>query len=205
MNDGSNAESWEAVLTYWFGEEEQEEPPKSLLKRWFAGGEEVDKEIKNQFDALHQELRSGLPKPWKGNAKATLAAIIVIDQFSRNLFRRSGEAFTWDPLACDWSLSGWESGLFNTLTPTQQAFSLMPLMHSENLSNHIACMSHFEQLLAANPSSDTILTGFCSSAQEHHDIIAMFGRYPHRNSVLNRSSTPAEAEYLQNGAKRFGQ
>ncbi len=192
-----------AVLTYWFGE--QDPPTEVYRKRWFTGGEIVDTEIKTRFADLHAAVSKGRPESDFANAQTLLAAIIVIDQFSRNLYRGSAQAFAWDTMAQQWSLSGWEQGIFTSLTASQQAFAMMPLMHSEALTLHERGLAILEALNNIQPETDTIITGFYSSAQEHHDIIAQFGRFPHRNKVLGRESTIAEVAYLNDGAKRFGQ
>ena len=192
----------EAVLDYWFG---QNDPPEEIYrKRWFSGEKDVDNEIRSNFLTLHQQLRSGLPEEWKDNARAVLASIIVLDQFSRNLFRGTATAFSWDPLAVDWAQQGLIDNLFKELTYSQQAFTLLPLIHSESLTLHDQAISHYERLVSA-AHQDPILTGFLSSAKEHRAIIKHFGRYPHRNAVLNRASTQTELEYLNSGGRRFGQ
>ena len=193
----------EAILQYWFGD--QEPPADAVRKRWFSGGDEVDADIKARFSAVHTQIREGLAEQVLANPESRLAGIIVIDQFSRNLYRGSAQAFAWDSLAQQWALFGWDNHLFDSLSPCQQAFSAMPLMHSEDLTLHRRSLAIFQEINSRLPDTDTIITGFYSSAMQHHDIIAQFGRYPHRNSVLGRESTTAERAYLTDGAKRFGQ
>jgi uncharacterized protein (DUF924 family) len=194
---------WQEVLDFWFGDEEP--PADAYRKRWFSGTDELDIEIHKRFEPLHISLRKGIPTDWRTNPLATLAAIIVIDQFSRNLYRRSAQAFEWDSLAVSWSKAGWDSRLFSDLPDTQKAFSLMPLVHSESLEYHQLAKKHFDSSILESTNTDTILTAFSSSAEEHHDIIAKYGRYPHRNEVLKRPSTLAEIDYLNAKGRRFGQ
>jgi uncharacterized protein (DUF924 family) len=189
------------VLDFWFPSSTLSEQD---LKRWFSGGEEQDIEIQNLFLTLHKQLRKGLPQNWPANSDNVLAAIIVIDQFSRNLFRGSAQAFEWDSVAIELAQFGWDQDLFQNRAFAQQAFSLLPFVHSEQLDLHEQANVKFEEL-ANKSNQDPILTGFLSSAKEHRAIIETFGRYPHRNEVLSRASTPAEIEYLESGAKRFGQ
>jgi uncharacterized protein (DUF924 family) len=191
------------VLDYWFGESRT--PDQTYFKRWFSGGDAVDTEIQEQFADIHRTLQDGLPQTWQDSSEGWLAAILVIDQFSRNLFRKQPEAFAWDNLAQTWAKEGWSKGLFRSMPLEQQAFSLMPFMHSESLELHKLGLQHFEEIMADAQSTDTIITGFYSSALEHRDIIASFGRYPHRNAVLGRDSTPEELAYLNTDGKRFGQ
>jgi len=194
---------WSEVLDYWFGPNEP--PESSYRKRWFSGGAAIDTEIEGKFSTLHEQITSGQHSSWQSNAEGLVAAIIVVDQFSRNLYRNSPKAFEWDDLAIKWSLNGWESGLFDTLSISYQAFTILPLVHSEDLQLHKKAMELLNSVKSITPKSDTIITGFYSSAVEHHDIIVRFGRYPHRNAVLGRASTELEQHYLQAGAKRFGQ
>jgi uncharacterized protein (DUF924 family) len=195
--------SWQDVLDYWFGQ--QEPPIEEIRKKWFTGGDSIDADIRHRFETLHNSLTGGLPSEWTDNPRTILAAIIVIDQFSRNLYRRKAEAFQWDHLAVEWSKQSWEKHLFSDLPDSHKAFSLMPLVHSESLELHELALGYFGDLILENPNTDTILTGFFSSAKEHHDIIVEYGRYPHRNEVLNRPSTTAEIDYLNAKARRFGQ
>lgn len=193
---------WETVLDYWFGSEQP--PSKATTRRWFSGGAETDREIEQRFSQLHERLSQGYPEAWPQTGEALLAAIIVIDQFSRNLYRGQANAFSWDELAVQWSQQGWRSGLFERLSLAQQGFSLLPLVHSESLTLHEKAITELSRL-QQQAGNDTIITGFLSSALTHRDIIQSFGRYPHRNKVLGRESTAAEKSYLADGAQRFGQ
>lgn len=195
--------AWQAVLDFWFGPDNQ--PSQEAIKRWFSGGKEIDSLIRTHFLPIHTKLTNGSADFSPTSPEETLAAIIVIDQFSRNLYRNSPDAFKWDSLAIEWSLQGWSSGLFSQLPVSHQAFSIMPLVHSEDIELHEKALTLFTQLNTKPSNPDTILTGFYSSALEHHDIIKRFGRYPHRNKTLGRASTDAETNYLNTGANRFGQ
>lgn len=194
---------WNEVLDYWFGDREISDQERQ--KRWFMASDEVDTDIRSRFLVLHSKLTNGSIEFDAFNGEERLSAIIVIDQFSRNLYRRSATAFAWDHLACEWCLQGWEGHQFDDMTPAQKGFSLLPLVHSENLEFHDRAIQLLQQLKENSRDQDSIITGFYSSATEHRDIIQRFGRYPHRNEVLNRPSTEAELLYLQDGAKRFGQ
>ena len=198
-----NAQTAGEVLRFWFGEAIP--PAAEFRKQWFQGGPALDANIKARFGDFHAQLRSGLSDAAMADPLILLSAIIVIDQFSRNMFRQSAQAFAWDALAQNWALHGLHNGLFAQLSAIQQAFAVMPLMHSEDILMHQQVVAFFAALCEQQPETDTIITGFYSSARQHHDIIAQFGRYPHRNAVLGRESTVAEMAYLNDGAKRFGQ
>lgn len=194
---------WQGVIDYWFGAEDP--PPPSYLKRWFSGGDAADKEIQTKFKSTHDAVISGDCEHWLADPIGRLAAIIVIDQFSRNLFRGKADAFAWDHLAQHWSIVGWQEKLFESLTPSQKMFAAMPLVHSENLLSQDYALAISERALENAAQPNEILSSFHSSVHEHRDIILQFGRYPHRNDVLGRTSTRAEGKYLAAGAKRFGQ
>lgn len=193
---------WKPVLTFWFGE--QSPPDKARQKRWFQSSDATDQAIAAQFKDTHTRVSQGYPEDWPDAPRARLAAILVIDQFSRNLYRGQAQAFAWDPMAVEWSVQGLDQGQFVALTPAEQGFAVLPLVHAESLPLHDKALTFLRSVQQQN-EPDGILTGFLSSAREHRDIIARFGRYPHRNAVLNRPSTPEETDYLANGAKRFGQ
>lgn len=194
---------WQDVLEYWFGPDQT--PGKEYRQRWFSGGAETDREIQQRFGELHAYLTQAFPAEWPVHGDSLLAGILVLDQFSRNLYRGKPAAFAWDDRAVEWSLQGWEQDLFTPLAPARQAFSIMPLMHSESLTLHDQAIARLVNLQQQQQQSDTIITGFLSSAHEHRDIIARYGRYPHRNTVLGRSSSQDEKRFLADGAKRFGQ
>lgn len=194
--------AWTQVLDYWIGDQTPPDPERR--KRWFQSTDDIDEEIAQRFAQTHSRLQNGYPGDWPDSSEGRLAAIIVIDQFSRNLYRGQAEAFAWDELAANWSLGGLERGLFTHLSEAEQGFAVLPLVHSESLTLHDRALS-FLETIQHQANTDGIITGFLSSAREHRDIIAQFGRYPHRNAVLNRPSTPEESAYLAQGAKRFGQ
>ncbi len=200
MND---AQIWSPVLEYWFGVDQQ--PNEAVRKLWFNSDKEIDSQIRQKFLVLHSHLTSGNAQFDEANAHERLAAIIVIDQFSRNIYRGSATAFAWDSQAVTWATEGWDKHQFENLTAPEQAFSLLPFVHSEDIELHVRAIQLFDRLIEQKPENSAILTGFRSSAIEHRDIIKRFGRYPHRNEVLNRPSTDEETQYLQMGANRFGQ
>lgn len=193
------------VLEFWFGRSGI--PEDRHRNRWFAGGQEVDAEIQQRFSETHERLVSQpvLSNEWLVNGRSLLAAIIVIDQFSRNIYRQQAKAFQWDARAVEWSLTGWQKQQFDNLTVSQKFFSLMPLMHSENIQHHEQLRSYASAIRAEHEGDVQFKDAFLSSAEEHSDIIRRFGRYPHRNAVLNRESTQEERDYLDSNSSRFGQ
>lgn len=194
---------WQSVLDFWFGDQEPPEP--HYQKRWFSGGEETDRLIADRFAADHQRAVDGELSAWLEHPQGRLALIILVDQFSRNLYRGRAEAFAWDPIALQWSQQALDNGHLTLLGMSGRMFCLMPLMHAESLECHQVLGQQIDQLFNDYPSAREALKSFHDAAGEHRVIIEQFGRYPHRNTVLNRPSTPAEQDYLSQNNARFGQ
>lgn len=173
------------VLAFWF----DELSPGQLFKRDDA----VDAEIARRFGGLHADLSRAVPPEWTETPRATLAAIIVLDQFSRNLFRDDACAFAQDAvalaLANDALSRGWDAGL----SAAEKQFLYMPLMHAEVLADVERCI---DLMHAAGHASGE------DFARRHAAVIAHFGRYPARNAALGRASTVEEVEFL--GANPHG-
>jgi len=175
------------VLSFWFEE--------LTPKQWYQSTKSVDDTIRNQFEPLIA-LVSNRPANTLGtDARKLLAATIVLDQFPRNIYRGSPEAFACDPLALDLAMRTVNEGLDSTMSQSERQFAYMPFMHAENLETQNRSVKLFNALG---------VKGGIDAAVEHRNIIVQFGRFPHRNDVLGRPSTEEEIQYLAN-AKRFGQ
>lgn len=172
------------VLGFWF---EELDPAQH-----FVGAPELDAAIRARFLPLYEALVAQPPDTAKARADDLLAAIIVLDQFPRNMFRGTAKAFAADPIALALTHETLIAGLDRQIDEARRAFIYMPLMHSELLSDQELCIAKFDTL-GGNPH-----------AVEHRNVIAAFGRFPHRNAVLGRRSTAAELAYLENAA-RHGQ
>ncbi|MBO6717968.1 MAG: DUF924 domain-containing protein [Rhizobiaceae bacterium] len=181
-------EGWrDRVLKFWFEELTQ--------KDWFAGGDELDAKIRDRFAELHAKLAKGAPPEARTDPETALAAVIVLDQFSRNMFRKKPEAFAADSVALDIARGALDAGLDAKLPEDRRWFLYMPFMHSEVLTDQERCVDLFKQ----TGGEDSI-----KYAVEHRDIIARFGRFPHRNRALGRESTPDELAFLE-GHEGYGQ
>jgi uncharacterized protein (DUF924 family) len=175
------SESWvNAVNHFWF---EDLRPVD-----WFGGGGRIDTEIRARFGALRDDLKNNPPQGEHLESDGLVAAVIVFDQFSRNLFRKSAEAYATDPLALGFACQAVERGLDAPLGLHQRQFLYMPFMHSENRDMQEHSVALFRQLGAPD------LLGY---AEHHRQIIGRFGRFPHRNAVLERESTIDEEEFLR--------
>jgi len=169
------------------------------LEWWLRGG--ADPAIAERFALLLERATRGELDDWSSGPRTRLALIIVLDQFSRSLYRDTARAFAQDPKALALALEGLEADHYAALdTPWEKTFFLLPLGHSEELSHLDRAVSLTEQLADdAPPDLRKILEHSASQARGHRDVIAQFGRHPHRNAVLGRRSTPDELEYLASG------
>ncbi len=202
------------LLDFWFGT--AREDPAALPERqrfWFGGAAETAAESAARDDLLRglfgstAELaaRGGLDH-WQADPPGRLALILLLDQLPRNLYRGSRRAFASDDAARALTLDGLDLGHDGRLTPIERVFFYMPLEHSERVADQDRCVGLFEVLEARAPAGlEATYAGFTRYARLHRDIVARFGRFPHRNRVLGRMDTAEEADYLAGDAPAFGQ
>jgi uncharacterized protein (DUF924 family) len=190
------------VLEYWFGP-----PPLAVRgKLWWRGGDAVDREIEQQFSDTVEAALAGQLDHWSDQHQGVLALVVVLDQFTRNMFRGTARAFAGDPGALSLVLAGLEQGDDEQLHPLEASFFYMPLEHSESLAMQDRCVRCFEKLLLRTGESHReYIRGNLDFAEDHRQIIRQFHRFPHRNRVLDRISTDAELAYLASGGHTYGQ
>ena len=180
------AQSFNDVITFWF----EETTPKQMWTK----DPEFDKLILNRFGDLHKKAHNGELVSWRTEPLGALAEIIVLDQFSRNMFRDKPESFASDDLALTLAKAAIEKGHDTTMEPKYKGFLYMPFMHSESKDAHESAVQLFkEKGLEHNYDFEL----------KHKVIIDRFGRYPHRNQILGRESTPEETEFLKDPASSF--
>lgn len=178
--------SAQRVLAFWF---------ETLTpKQWFAKDARLDRRIAEHFAALHEAARANELWSWRESPQGRLAEILVLDQFSRNLYRDRPEAFAQDPQALALAQVAVAHGADRHLESVQRAFLYMPYMHSESLAIHDEALRLFAQ-----PGLEENLR----HERRHHDILRRFGRYPHRNAILGRASTPEEEAFLAQPGSSF--
>jgi uncharacterized protein (DUF924 family) len=158
-------------------------------KRWFVRDVVVDDEIRAKFLGLYTAAVAGSLGPWEDDASGALAHILVLDQFPRNMFRGSAAAFAADPLARAAAGRAIERGFDRQAAKAERPFFYLPYMHSEALADQERCL----ELCRAEDA------GTLKYAKLHADIIRRFGRFPHRNDVLGRVTTPEEQAFLDGG------
>ncbi len=194
------------VLDFWLGDGVLHGwPGEKMNDRWFGVDAAVDSEIKQRFGSLvTQALADGLAD-WEAGPLQRLSLVILLDQFTRNIFRGSARAFAGDSRAQTLVLDALRDGQDAALPWVGRVFLYMPLMHAEDLTLQRQCVRCFERLLAEAPAPlHKTLQGNLRFAESHLDIIERFGRFPYRNAVLARSTSAAEHEFLKSGP-RFGQ
>ncbi|MEE9383800.1 MAG: DUF924 family protein [Nannocystaceae bacterium] len=186
------------ILDFWFGPIAADGTVgTSYVPRWWKKDAVFDDEIRSRFGALHASASVGEYETWCGSAKGRLALIIVLDQFSRNLFRDDPRTWAQDERALRYASAALEGGEDSQLPAVQRPFLYMPFMHAEDLSQQERCVACFERLVReAAPALTESLQGNLRFAKIHRDIVARFGRFPHRNATLGRRSSPEEVEFL---------
>jgi uncharacterized protein (DUF924 family) len=169
------------VLSFW---------RKAGPKRWFKSDPEFDHEIQDKFLITHQAAGLGKLASWEEEAESALALVIVLDQFPRNMFRGDARTYETDPLARAVANRAIAQGFDRQLPHSERQFLYLPFMHSENLPDQERCL-----VLARGYGDD----GFTKYAEQHADIVRRFGRFPHRNVMLGRTTTPEEQAFLDGG------
>lgn len=186
MNERECVVTYQDVLKFWF---EEVEP-----RQWFVKDAGFDAVLRDRFLSLHQQAVQCELYTWRLHPQGRLAEIIVLDQFSRNLFRNTSQAFASDALALGLAQEAVALGADEALTAVQRGFLYMPYMHSESLAIHQQAVVLYEK----NGLADNL-----QFELKHQDIIRRFGRYPHRNTILGRVSTPEELVFLQQVGSSF--
>jgi len=194
------------VLEFWFGASGADgslDPAKQ--KMWFGDGRNYDAEIRDRFGALHKRAARGeLAEDWTATPRGTIALVVVLDQFSRHIHRATPAAFACDPAAQQLVTEALNRRLDRELTPAQRAFFYMPLEHAEDLEMQRLGVRCFDGLARTVPEARRKeYESFLDYAQRHLAIIKRFRRFPHRNKILGRASTPAEIEFLKQPGSSF--
>lgn len=176
------------VFRFWF------DAPKS----WFAKEESFDAAVRERFLPLYEQAAAGRLAHWKAAPASCLALILVLDQFPRNMFRGTARAFAADALALDAARHAVANEYDRAMLPAQRMFAYLPFEHSESLDDQGRACELTEPLIAFPDSAEAH-----RYALAHRDIVRRFGRFPHRNAILGRPSTPEEIEFLKGPGSSF--
>ena len=181
-------------MRFWFGVE-----PSELRQR-------RDEQIRVHFGAVFEKAISGALASWADGPRRRLSLILLLDQFPRNMFRGSARAFAYDAHALGLTASGMQSAADAALDVVERLFFYMPLQHAENSEAQEESVAAYRRLLGeVPPQLSGIFESALRSAENHRQLIARFGRFPHRNAILGRDSTPEELQFLVECEHRFGQ
>jgi uncharacterized protein (DUF924 family) len=193
------------ILDYWFGSQTDDRAVAQEKGRmWWTKKEETDRDIAARFTADLDAAARGERDAWAANPEGLLALILLNDQFPRNIYRGRPQSFAYDALALQWSLDGLARGVDRMLRPIQRVFLYLPLEHAESLAQQERSVQLFDALWREVPESHKeSFAGFRDFAQRHRDVIARFGRFPHRNAILGRASTPEEIAFLKTPGSSF--
>jgi len=178
------------VLDFWFGRE-NEPGYGEFREEWFRKDEAFDREVADRFGDLYERAAAGELDGWREEAESCLALVIVLDQFPRNMFRGDAKTHATDDKALATAKYAVEHALDRGLPGFQKIFLYMPFMHAESVEDQRRSVELFEAL-ASEPGGPDVR----EYAVGHRDIVERFGRFPHRNAILGRETTPEEAEFL---------
>jgi uncharacterized protein (DUF924 family) len=194
------------VLDFWF--RDAADAPALAQARgevWFGASDEMDTDCQRFAAAIERAARGELAH-WRDAAHPSLALVLLLDQFPRNVWRGTPRAFAYDRQALETARASVSAGHLEDLAPIEQAFLILPYQHCESIEAQRESMRLSEQILVrAAPDWRPLLEVYADYARRHEVLIERFGRFPHRNDVLGRESTPAERAFLSAGAENFGQ
>lgn len=192
----------DTTLAFWFGH--PSEPDYGLYrKNWFIKDTAFDQAIRQRFLSDVEHAAGGDYDGWQSSAESAVALLLLLDQFPRNLYRGDARSFATDAKALEVAKGLVDTGKHQTLIPAHRFFVYVPFEHSEEMTNQDRCVALMESLIQEFPNLEKGLTDGLDYAKRHREIIKRFGRFPHRNDVLGRVSTPEEAAFLQQPGSRF--
>lgn len=185
------------LLDFWFGAPGSPERGKPRTA-WFKKSDAFDQEVRERFQPAYELAAGGQLAAWHETPHALLALIIVYDQFPRNMFRNDARAFATDAQALAAAERMVDLGWDMQLAPIERQFAYLPFEHAEDMAMQQRSLELFERV-----TEDPALANIPAWARKHFDVIARFGRFPHRNAILGRASTPEEIEFLQQPGSSF--
>ena len=181
------------LLDFWFD-------PRYESTRWFMPSADFDREIKDGFESLVHQARTPSLDHWTSQPRGTLALLLLLDQFPRNIFRDTSDSFRTDPKALEIAVRGIAKGQDRDVPRIQQSFFYLPLMHSEQLLGQVAGVANYEALVKrceGDEKQKALAEASLAYSIRHRDVIMEFGRFPSRNKALRREETEEERQYLK--------
>lgn len=184
---------WRPLHEFWFGKiEDTPAYAEGRFPLWWRKDSVLDAKCRDEFAPLLGVFDAGELEPWKEEPTGWATLVVLLDQIPRNSFRGTPKSFQWDPHALNQALELIETGTDRKLHPYERSFAYLPLEHSESLDLQKLSVEMFTRLAAEHPNFEEMK----DYAHRHYDVIAKYGRFPHRNSILKRESTPEEKAYL---------
>jgi uncharacterized protein (DUF924 family) len=183
----------QAVLDFWFGDDDA---PRN---EWFRKDVAFDAQVAQRFADLIERALGGELRDWQAEPASALARILLLDQFTRNTLRNTARAFAGDALALEAARAMLSTSQYARLAPVRRAFVILPFEHAEDIAAQDDAVRLFTALAEEAPA----LAGMLDYAQRHRAVIARFGRFPHRNALLGRVSTPDETAFLREPGSSF--
>ena len=199
------SETIQSILVFWFGNSSstlticaEKEP------MWWSKNPDIDREITDRFETITLAIADGRLSEWQASPPGLLASIIALDQFPRNMYRGTAKSFAFDSMALGFANTMIENKWDQELHRAYRGFAYMPFEHSEDLHDQYRCVSLFRKLSELAPEEEREKFGaWVQFAIRHMEIIERFGRFPHRNQILERQSTVEEDEFLQQPNSSF--
>ena len=198
-------ENPDSIRDFWFGSNPDDVVvAQQRSKLWWSKNPDTDQDIRNRFEIQLQRAADNALTAWTESAAGLLALVLLTDQFARNMYRHTPKAFQFDAMAQDWCQTGLARGMDQMLRPIERVFFYLPLEHSEALAHQEQSVRLYARLYQEVPPEymDTFRR-FLMFALRHRRIIERFGRFPHRNEVLGRLSTPEEILFLKEPGSSF--
>ncbi len=195
----------DTILQFWFGDSADDAVVAAQQSGlWWSKNARTDTQIRERFEPLVTAAAAGELDDWRATARGWLALIILLDQFPRNIYRDTPAAFALDTSAQKLCIEGLAAGIDQQLRPIQRVFFYLPLEHAEDREYQARSVALFKHLAAQRPPEQAAsFTRFVGYAERHQVIVERFGRFPHRNAILGRSSTPEEIEFLRQPGSSF--
>ncbi len=196
------------VLTFWFGADWQTLPAHQVAERqralWWGKDPAIDADCRNRFETLVQDAAANRLADWSDTPHALLALVLLLDQMSRNIYRDTPQAFAFDELARQYTHLALAMGVDQELPAIARVFLYLPLEHSEDIDDQEYMLQLTRALAKSVDAADkATFDGYVDYARKHHVIIERFGRFPHRNRILGRASTPEESAFLTQPGSSF--
>lgn len=196
------------ILEFWFADSaKSDEEFARRMGQWFMNSDSFDLIVKQRYESVVEFVAGGHGSYRESDPRGILALIITLDQFPRNIYRGTARAFAYDSEALRLTRKVIDSGMDNSMGYLEKLFAYMPLQHSEDLHVQNLSVDMFKSMIgcAESPIQSEKALESVKYAEMHRDIIKQFGRFPHRNEILDRESTTEELKFLADGAENFGQ